>query len=391
MKINNKKNNKPEVSGINIDKIKAFCKKNVRYISAGALTVILVVVLAVTVTNGNGDKKDQEQEQEQIENQIQEPADNTVTEEYAVDANPEINNLINTYYNAYTLGDVNSIVAIASPVSDMEKSYIQFMSQYIESYQNIVCYTKKGLDDTSYMVSVKFDMKYTGVDGTLPGLDFFYVRTNEAGALYIDNLYGSFNSELKELETDQAISALVEQFKSDEDVKALQEEVQNQYKQVLESDVNLQNTVNTVTAGIQQWVSSYAAVDPTQTAENTQPEAPVEETPTDTPETPEETPTEAPEETPTDTPEETPADTPTDTPADTNSNSNGLNYVPEGTVLTATDAYNVRTSMDENSERIGTVAIGDSIKVILSYAEGWTKVEWNGKTGYIRTDLLLSN
>ena len=72
-------------------------------------------------------------------------------------------------------------------------------------------------------------------------------------------------------------------------------------------------------------------------------------------------------------------------------NSSGLNYVPEGTVMTANDGYNVRISMDETSELVGTTAVGDSITIILSYAEGWTKVEWNGTTGYIRTDLLLNN
>ena len=65
--------------------------------------------------------------------------------------------------------------------------------------------------------------------------------------------------------------------------------------------------------------------------------------------------------------------------------------MPEGKVLTASSSYNVRKSMGESAELVGTTAEGDSIKVILSYAEGWTKVEWNGQTGYIRTDLLLNN
>ena len=63
----------------------------------------------------------------------------------------------------------------------------------------------------------------------------------------------------------------------------------------------------------------------------------------------------------------------------------------EGKVLTANSSYNVRKSMSETAELVGTTAEGDSITVILSYAEGWTKVEWNGLTGYIRTDLLLNN
>ena len=59
--------------------------------------------------------------------------------------------------------------------------------------------------------------------------------------------------------------------------------------------------------------------------------------------------------------------------------------------MTANDAYNIRVSMSETSDKVGTTAIGDTIKVILSYEEGWTKVEWNGKTGFIKTDLLLNN
>ena len=65
--------------------------------------------------------------------------------------------------------------------------------------------------------------------------------------------------------------------------------------------------------------------------------------------------------------------------------------MPEGKVLKASEGYNVRKGMSSDSERVGTTEIGDDIKVILSYAEGWTKVEWKGKTGYIRTDLLLNN
>ncbi len=68
-----------------------------------------------------------------------------------------------------------------------------------------------------------------------------------------------------------------------------------------------------------------------------------------------------------------------------------INYVPEGKVLTATNRYNVRKSMNESADLVGTTEEGDSITVVLSYAEGWTKVEWNGQTGYIRTDLLLNN
>ena len=73
------------------------------------------------------------------------------------------------------------------------------------------------------------------------------------------------------------------------------------------------------------------------------------------------------------------------------SNDGGINYVPEGKTLTLNDTMNIRKSMSEDAEKVGTAAPGDTVTVILSYKEGWTKVEWNGTTGYIRTDLLLNN
>ena len=52
-------------------------------------------------------------------------------------------------------------------------------SQYVEAYQSIRCYTKQGLDDKSYLVSVYLEMKFAGVDTVAPGLSFFYVQTND--------------------------------------------------------------------------------------------------------------------------------------------------------------------------------------------------------------------
>jgi uncharacterized protein YgiM (DUF1202 family) len=62
--------------------------------------------------------------------------------------------------------------------------------------------------------------------------------------------------------------------------------------------------------------------------------------------------------------------------------------LPEGKEVTLSDSVNVRASMSETSDRVGLAFQGDVVKVIQSYAEGWTKVEWNGQTGYIKTDLI---
>ena len=52
------------------------------------------------------------------------------------------------------------------------------------------------------------------------------------------------------------------------------------------------------------------------------------------------------------------------------------------------DTVNIRSSMSEDSDRVGTAYAGETVTVVMSYAEGWTKVNWNGKTGYIKSSLL---
>lgn len=377
--LNNNENKK-----IDIDTIVTFCKENARYVSAGVLTVILVVVLAVTAANnGKSDSKKENTKQEQM-------AD--AQDEYAVNENKELNSLIEQYYGLYASGDVEGLAQIATPLSDMEKSYIQLMSGYVESYSNIDCYTKQGLEKNSYLVSATYDMKFNGVEGTVPGMESFYVRTNEDGKLYIDNLYSNFNSEMQETEVDADVEALIEKFKESEDVKALQADFQNRYTQAIAADANLQNAVNTVTDGIKNWASNYVAQQ--QAAEQAAAEqAAAEQAAAEQAAAEQAAAQQAAEQAAAEqaAAQQAAEQAAAEQAAQQQDNNNGLNYLPEGTTLTANDAYNIRVSMSETSDKVGTTAIGDPIKVVLSYQEGWTKVEWKDKTGYIKTELLLKN
>ena len=70
---------------------------------------------------------------------------------------------------------------------------------------SITCYTKTGADDSSFIVIVAFDLKYKNVDTAAPGLDCFYVKTNEQGKYYIDNVYSPFNMSYQENPIDDTI------------------------------------------------------------------------------------------------------------------------------------------------------------------------------------------
>lgn len=390
---------RPE-NGFSIDKIVTFCKNNVRYLSGGVLMVALVAALALTTScksGGENAKDDKAVTQAEDQNtDASEDAANTDNSEAdssseKVDEHPEITELISTYYNSYAAGDLEKLSGIAKKLSDMEKDYIKMMNEHVESYGAVSCTVTDGAKEGAYIVSVVYDMKFAGMADTLPGMNVFYVQTDKKGNLYINNRYSSFNRELQEQKTKKNILTLMETFENSDAVKKLQQEVQREYDAKVAANEDLQKKLNEVAEAIANWKDNYTP------PENNQEEQQPEEEPQQPEEQPEENTDDGQADDGQQTDDSQQAD---DGQADDgqqaddgsqDDGSTGVNYVPEGTVLTANDGYNVRKSMDETSELVGTTAVGDSIKVILSYAEGWTKVEWNGNTGYIRTDLLLSN
>lgn len=422
-----------------LNNILTFIKQNIRYFAAGALFLVLVLVLVNCGTKKDGTQVNM------VNPATETTAEAETQEAFQVDTYEDVNALINQYFTAYAAGDVDTIAAIATPITDNEKSYIAEYSKYVDSYENIQCYTKHGLDDKSYMVSARIDIKFTGADTPAPGLDFFYVRTQDNGSLIIDNLYSQYNRRIRENAVDTSVQSLIEEYENSDDLIALQQEVQSKYDEALASDADLADILNIkLPAAIVQWkqnILAQAAAESTETTE--QPEE------TETAET-----TEQPEETQqpeseqqeaestseqvytTDkvnvrreadtsseklgslekgtaisrtgtegewsvvnyggvtgyikteflTTEQPQADTTTDTSSNQSETATGS--LAEGTVITLTESTNIRSDMSETASKVGTAFSGEKVTVVMSYAEGWTKVTWNGKTGYIKTSLL---
>lgn len=430
--------------GFNWNRMLDFCKKNIRYISSGVVVVILIIVLAVTA---GGQRKETEgtQESKQENGAVEDKTEDQNS--FETDAVPEINTLIQSYYGAYASGDIAALETYATPISDLEKGYIAMMGQYVTKYENIQCHTKPGLNENEYYVVVEVaDTHYAGIETTMSTLSSFYVRQNESGGYYIDNLYSSFNWELQELEMDSQVRDFIIAYEQQEDVKQLIAAVQEKIDAVLEADAALKTMSEvTIPQAIQAWVTQVTGGTEGNAPEETTPPA---EEPTDTEQTPEEpadTPDENQQGAATETvyatdnvnirrePDETSeqvgsalagasftrtattdsgwseidynggkayiksdylsTEAPAQNEGDTGNTGNaggGVNYLQPGETVTMGEGLNVRASMSEDAERLGTAEVGDTVTVVLSYAEGWTKVEWNGQTGYIRTDLLLN-
>lgn len=439
---NKETGNKTENSGTN--KILMFIKQNVRYITAGVLFLALVLILVKA-----GSPKQSQNGQDVAATEVTSEASNDAVQEFEVDAYEDVNTLINQYYTAYAAGDTDTLQTIATPLSENEKSYISVFSQYVDAYQNIKCYTKQGLDASSYLVSVYVEVKFKDVDTVAPGLDFFYVRTNDDGSVYIDNLYSQYNLKIKENALDTSIQNLISEYEGSEDVNSLQKEVQDKYDTAVASDDKLSEMIQTtIPNAITEWAGTIVSQN-TET-ESTEQQVSEETTEAEQTETPEEN-TDQPEENgPTQSEPDTvyavdtvnvraAADTESeklgtleqgtaltrtgtdgewsivnyngqtgyikteylttknaDSEADNGQTDNGGNdeqtsagdFIAEGTVITLKDSVNVRSGMSESDSKIGTAFTGEKVTVVMSYAEGWTKVTWNGQTGYIKTSLL---
>ena len=416
-----------------------FFKKNARYLVGAAALIVLVVVL-VKFTGGS-DKQNHADATEITEIA---GADGT----YEVDANQDINNLITNYYTAYANGDIDTLSTLATPISDNEKSYIAMFSQYVEAYQSISCYTKPGLDDKSYLVSVYLEMKLNGIDTVAPGLSTFYVQTRDDGSLYINNIYSQYNTSHEEQPFDPQVEQLYQKYENQDDVKKLCSDVQAKYEAALAADPNLANMMSTIADAYNAWAASLPTTQEPATEQQTADAAtdqPAAETP-------------AAEQPAAETPAEQPAaETPAEQPAaadiqqtndtvyaldtvniraDANETSNILgsatigasftrtgttgdwsqiqyngatayiktqylttdasqtskssqtNTVASGETIRLSDTINVRSSMGEDADRLGVAYSGEKVTIVESYAEGWSKVEWNGQTGYVKTDLL---
>ena len=59
-------------------------------------------------------------------------------------------------------------------------------SEYVESYENIICYTVPGIADNTYIAYVYYEIKFIGIDTKAPSMIRLYICQNKDGSLYID-------------------------------------------------------------------------------------------------------------------------------------------------------------------------------------------------------------
>ncbi len=414
-------------SNESLNKVLELLKKNIKPIIAVALYIIMIIILA-KCTNPAKDDIVIEKQDAEITSDVN---DYDIKEKPFIEVSEDLTKLMTKYYKYYAAGNFEKAAKVARPMSETEKSYMDILSGLIESYEDIEVYAREGLNEGEYLVNTIVNIKPEGIEGKAPSLDTFYVRTSSKGNLYIDNAYSQFNQSNMENSTEADIQGIINASHESEDMEKLQERVQSEYESAVSENKELKKFFEvTIPNAISDWISGLEkAPEDEEQAEQIVLEfekayvltriniRALANTNGDILATVDKgTEIEACDASTDENgwcsvrfngyegyvmrdyitfdkadllPEELTENNETENNANTGDNANETApALPQGKEITITTTTNIRSAMSATSDKVGVAYGGDKVTVVMSYAEGWTKVTWKEKTGYIRTDIL---
>ena len=220
-----------------LDNFREWLSDTLRYILLGLAILAVLLILffggrAIFRALSSGpDREEQQTEQENDTSDETGSEDDETTDSNALQENayPEVNTLIESFYAAWGQKNVDAMKELTDNFSSTDEDKV-VNATYIESYDNIQVYTKQGLDESSYVVFVSYDLKFQGIDTSAPGLSELYVVKDESGNWLIHND-----------ETDQEVQECIEKTRQEEDVQELISQEEERYNQAVESSEELKN------------------------------------------------------------------------------------------------------------------------------------------------------
>lgn len=294
------------------------------------MPVILIVAVVITVVVAiNANRRSAQKLQEGTSgssSSAYEIPDVTMEE----NAYPEVNALVEKYYKASADGDKDTITQIYKGLDDTEILKAMAASEYIESYDNITVYTKPGPVEGSYIAYVYNEVKLYNYDGSVPGLETLYICTDDSGNLYINGDIADEN----ELEYIKEVNVQA-------DVIDLNNKVASSYNELVSGDEKLAEVLTNMRSGLQVSVGEALATN--------------------------------------------------EAAAIANANAgedDGMETIVTSRVIRATDVINIRKSDSETGDILGKTERGQEFKELERLANGWSRIEYNGDSAYVKTEFF---
>ena len=400
----------------------------IRY-SKIVLPVILVICVGLTIVIAiNANKRKVEQEESAVSQENGTEADGALEEVPLVplekDTVPGINEFFETYYKAVVDGDTETMGNMLYYMDATEKLRAAETSKYTES-ASIEVYTKTGPNEGTYIAYVSTEIKFYDYDKPLPGMNTYYVCTKEDGSFYI-NQDGELNDNERRY---------IREVQLQDDVIDLNNKVTAAYNDMVVADSTLADFLlelnDEIGKNVGETLARAEGTEQIDSGEGDAEEGAEGEETDDNPSLE----TVVTEVKTTDVVNIRTSDSETadklgkaaigdtfklleergngwskveynggeafiksdflepsmtevrDAASAEEANTDETSAATSGTV-TVKENVRIRSGASETSEKIATAYKGDKLEVIMKQADGWTKIKYNGKTAYVKSDYV---
>lgn len=299
--------------------------------------VLITVVLAINANKKEALEKEAQQAAMAVAAEQALPSvDELETPQFELEENahPEINSLIRTYYDAQAEGDIETISSLNTYLDEIETIRVQELSKYIDSYPVLNVYTKPGLAENTYVAYVYSEVQFSDVDLPLPGMQTYYIGINDEGDYFIND--GTY---------DDTVWNYIKEITLQDDVVDLNNKVVVEYNELLAEDEELNEFIAYLKEKINEDVGEILAQ-----AESAEEETPAEDT--------------------------------------SRQEEEGQGAFQMIRTARATDVVNIRTSDSEEADKIDKAQVGQEFTLLEQRGNGWSRVEYNGKDAFIKSDYL---
>lgn len=268
----------------------------------------------------------------------------------AENTDQEIYKLMVSYYNAMALGDTETLTAIHDTLSTADALRFAVTAEYIDDYAAFDVYVKQGMTPDSVLACVYYRVRFMNHPEEFPGYQMLYLCRNDQGELYIKN-----DENLTEEES-QYITRVANQ----DDVKDFHNRVTNEYNELMLAQPELLDYLGELGKQIDKAVGNElealgVALAEQNIGEEGQPGG---------------------------------EDSPEVSSQGGDAEAAGRSVVVGPRYAVATATVNVRDSDSEKAEKIGKVNNGARVQVQDVQLNGWTKIVYEGKDGYIKSEFL---
>lgn len=408
-----------------LEEFKGFLSRNLRIVLPAVLLVCVLITVVVAITAGRKEEAGTEVAAVEVEQIPEESIATTITTPEVVleeNAIPEVNSFFEKYYDAMASGDLDALSTMNNYIDDTERIRIQENSKYIDQYENLDVYTKTGPVEGAYLAYVYSEIKFRDYETLVPGMQAYYLCTDDQGNLYVNDG-----------EEDATVTSYIREVSLQDDVVDLNNKVAVAYNDMLAEDEELSAFLVDLTSTIGAAVGEALAKEEGSEAVE---EEPVEEeaAPALTKVTRVKT---------TDVVNVRSSDSETadklgkaqtgqefelveqrgngwskiifegkeayiksdyleasaeeiivadnaseEGEGNGDSNSETAENVNVSGKVTVKENVRVRDAASEDGNKLGTVYVGDKLDFVEKMSNGWTKIKYNGKIAYVKSDYV---